>query len=404
MTRLAALLLGAMASATLPAAAAAQATGSSRFAGAPRIGSSSGWSLKPRGRVQYDVGDISAPTGVPSAGLGFVSELRRARLGVEGTMPARFNYVFEVELSESIVEITDAIVAWRASDGLTLTAGQHNNFQSLDELTSSRFGSFMERAAFTDAFDFERRLGFSATASTGALMVQGGVFTDNLLDIDESDDQLSVDGRIVYAPRLGETQLHLGASAHWRDNGDLLARGQTTRYRQRPAIHATDVRFLATPALAVDQEAHFGLEAALVRGPFHAAAEAHWLRAERPGAASDPSFFGGYVELGWFLTGESRGYRSGRWDRTRVRRAIEEGGAGAFQISLRYDVLDLNSGGVNGGRQDGVQAALMWIPTDYARLMINYSRLYHDEARVPAANGDRDYAVDVIGARAQFDF
>lgn len=386
------------------APAAAQNPEPARFGGAPRIGSTSGWSLKPRGRVQYDFGDISAPAGVPAAGLGFVNELRRARLGIEGTMPHGFSYLFDLDLGEGIAEITEATLAWRASDQVSLTVGQQNNFQSLEELSSDRFTSFMERAAFTDAFNFEYRLGASATWSSGALIAQGGVFTDNLLEIDEGDGQLSIDGRIVYAQRLGETQLHFGASAHWRDNGDLLARSVATRYRQRPAIHATDVRFIATPELAVDGETHFGLEAALIRGPFHAAAEAHWLRADRFGAASDPSFFGGYVELGWFLTGETRGYRSGRWDRTRVRRALEEGGAGAFQLALRYDFVDLSSNGVIGGRQDGVQAALMWIPTDHARLMINYSRLYHDDARIPAANGDRDYAVDVIGARAQFDF
>jgi len=373
---------------------------SSRFAGAPRIGSTSGWSLKPRGRVQYDVGDISAPAGVPAAGLGFVSELRRARLGVEGTMPGRLNYVFEVDLSEGLVEITDATIAWRASDAVTVTAGHQNNFQSLDELTSSRFGTFMERAAFTDAFNFERRLGFSTTVTSGDLIAQGGAFTDNLLEIDEGDGQLSIDGRLVYAPMLGETRLHVGASAHWRDNGDLLS----TRYRQRPAIHATDVRFIATRALDVESETHFGLEAALIRGPFHAVAEAHWLRADRLGTAPDPSFFGGYVELGWFLTGESRGYRAGRWDRTRVRRTLEEGGSGAFQLALRYDFVDLSSNGVVGGRQDGLQAALMWIPSDHARLMINVSRLYVNDSRIPAAGGDRDYAIDVIGARAQFDF
>ena len=38
-------------------------------------------------------------------------------------------------------------------EGLVLTVGQHNNFQSLEELTSSRFSSFIERAAFTDAFN-----------------------------------------------------------------------------------------------------------------------------------------------------------------------------------------------------------------------------------------------------------
>jgi phosphate-selective porin OprO/OprP len=374
-----------------------------RFTGAPRIGSTSGWSLKPRGRLQYDVGNVSAPAGVAPAGIGSVDEVRRARLGVEGTAPGGISYVFEMEFSEAVDEITDAAISWRVSDRLTLTAGQHNNFQSLDELTSSRFVSQLERAAFTDAFGFERRLGLSGTLSDGPITAQLGVFHDNLLDVDEGDDMLSVDGRIVYAPRIGETQLHFAGSAHWRDNGDLVARGATTRYRQRPFIHASDARFLATPAFPVDQETSFGLEAAVIRGPFHAVAETHWLNADRPTGA-DPTFFGGYVELGWFLTGETRGYRGTRWDRTRVRRAIEEGGFGALQLTLRYDYLDLNSGGITGGTQNGLQLGLTWIPTDYVRFLVNYARLSYDDTAIPAAGGRRDYGVDIVGARAQFDF
>jgi phosphate-selective porin OprO and OprP len=378
---------------------------SGRFAGAPRIGSSSGWSIKPRGRLQYDIGDVSAPAGTTAPGLGSVDEVRRARLGVEGTAPGGFSYVFEMEFSEAVDEITDATISWRASDRLTLTAGQHNNFQSLDELTSSRFISLLERAAFTDAFGFERRLGLSATLTSGPITAQLGVFHDNLLDVDEGDDMVSIDGRIAYAPRLGETQLHFAGSAHWRDNGDLVARGTTTRYRQRPFIHASDARFLATPALAVDRETSFGLEAAAIRGPFHAVAEAHWLNADRA-AGADPTFFGGYVELGWFLTGETRGYRGARWDRTRVRRggAIEEGGFGGIQLTVRYDYLDLNSGGITGGTQNGLQLGLTWIPTDYVRFLVNYAHLSYENAAIPAAGGRRDYGVDVVGVRAQLDF
>ena len=395
------LLAGAAMAAAMPAEA--QDNANRRFAGAPRIGSSDGWSIKPRGRVQYDIGDISAPDGVPTAGLGFVRELRRARLGVEGTMPHGFSYTFELELSEGEAEITDAVLNWRAADGVTLTVGQHNNFQSLEELSSSRFTSFVERAAFTDAFNFERRLGASVTVARGPVTAQAGLFIDNLLDIDAGDGTWSVDGRLVYAPRLGDTQLHFGGSAHWRDNGDLLARGTTTRYRQRPLIHATDVRFAATPALAVDRETSFGLEAAAIRGPFHAAAEAHWLNADTL-AGPNPNFFGFYAEAGWFLTGESRGYRGAKFDRTRVRRSIEEGGLGAVQVTLRYDHLDLDSGPIAGGVQNGIQASLIWIPTDHVRFLLNYARLGYRDARVPAAGGDRDYAVDVLAARAQIDF
>jgi phosphate-selective porin OprO/OprP len=49
-------------------------------------------------------------------------------------------------------------------------------------------------------------------------------------------------------------------------------------------------------------------------------------------------------------------------------------------------------------------ASLIWIPTDYVRFLVNYARLSYDDAAIPALGGDRDYGVDVLGARAQIDF
>ena len=400
MTRLFILLLLAIgAAAFAPASAQEPAPRDIRFKGFPRLGSTDDWSLKLRGRVQYDFGHIGRPDGVNAAGLGSVDELRRARIGVEGTAPGGLGYVFEIDVAGEVVEITDASLSWKASDRFTLTAGQHNNFQSLDELTSSRFNSYVERAAFTDAFNFERRLGVSGSYAHGPWTAQLGIFHDNLLDVDETDDSVSLDGRLVYAPRIGSAQFHVGGSAHWRDNGMVMA----TRYRQRPLVHATDVRFVATPSLAVERETSFGLEAAMIRGPLHLTGEAHWLTAHTA-VGPDPTLFGTYVEAGWFLTGESRGYRGARWDRTRVRHSIGEGGFGAVQVVARWDYLDLTSEGVAGGTQHGLQASLIWIPTDYVRFLVNYAHLSFDDAAIPAAGGDRDYSVDVVAVRAQLDF
>ena len=374
--------------------------------GAPTFTSEGGWSFKPRGRIQYDAGWVGRPDGVADRGLGFSNELRRLRLGAEGHIPGGFNYKFEVDFAESAVEIVDATVGYNAGGGFGLTLGQHNPFQSLEELTSSRFSSFIERAAFTDAFNFERRVGLSAAYAKGPLIANVGIFTDNVADLDEDDNNaIGVDGRIVFAPKMGDTQLHFGGSAHWRDNRDLAANGLTTRYRQRPLIHSTDVRFIGTPAIVVDRETSYGLEAAAIHGPFHAVAETHWLEADplAPGGAK-ANFSGGYAEVGWYLTGETRGYRNGLFDRTRVLRPVGDGGFGAVQINLRYDHLDLNNGGLIGGKQTGYLASLIWIPQDYVRFMINYGRLAYDDATLPAAGGDRDYKVDVIGARAQIDF
>ena len=369
--------------------------------------------FKPFGRLQYDVGHVGSPDGVTDRGLGFGSEVRRARLGAEGTIPGGFGYKLEIDFAGNEVEITDAFLSYKASKSLGLTLGQHNNFQSMEELTSSRFLSFMERAAFTDAFNFERRVGLSATWSSGDLLAQGGVFTDNIEDLADAQDAVglgdennavSADGRIVYAPKIGGTQLHLGASAHWRDNGDTAASGPATRYRQRPFVHTSNSRFLATPGLRVGQETNYGFEAALLRGPFHAVAEAHWLNADTLTPGLSPTFFGGYAEIGWFITGESRGYKGGRWDRTKVRRPVGDGGIGAFQINLRYDHLDLNDGGIAGGRQRGYEASLVWIAQNHVRFLLNYGHLRFDDAAIAATGGDRDYGIDVFGARAQVDF
>lgn len=389
-----------------PAAAAPAAASASSSAGG-------GVTFKPFGRIQYDVGHVGSPDGINDRGLGLASEVRRARLGAEGAIPGGFGYKIEVDFANNDVEITDAFLSYRASKDLGLTLGQHNNFQSLEELTSSRFISFMERAAFTDAFNFERRIGLSATWSKGDFIAQGGLFTDNIEDLADAQDAVGLgdennavgaDGRIVFAPKLGKALLHLGASAHWRDNGDTAAFGPATRYRQRPFVHTSNSRFLATPGLRVESETNYGIEMALIRGPFHAAAEAHWLNADTLTPGLSPTFFGGYAEVGWFVTGESRGYKSGRFDRTRVRKPVGGGGAGAVQINLRYDHLDLNDGGMIGGRQRGYEASLVWIAQDHVRFLLNYGRLGFDDSAIAAAGGDRDYSIDVFGARAQVDF
>ena len=211
--------------AAVPAPTPAAAAPEIRFRGAPEIRAPGGWSFKPRGRLQYDFGVVGSPDGINDRSLGFGNELRRARLGVEGTIPGGFGYVFEVDLADNAVEITDAVLTYKAAESTTLTIGQHNAFQSMEELTSSRFTSFIERSAFTDAFSFERRVGVSANVMSGDLIAQAGIFTDNIADLgNDENNGFSLDGRLVFAPMIGDTRLHLGASAHWRDLGDPARR------------------------------------------------------------------------------------------------------------------------------------------------------------------------------------
>jgi phosphate-selective porin OprO/OprP len=366
--------------------------------GAPKLEGKGGWSFKPRGRLQYDAGITNAPSSTGRSD-GFGSEARRARLGVEGDIPGGFGYKLELDFAGSEVEVTDAILSYE-DGGMTVAIGQHNTFQGLEELTSSRFTSMVERAAFTDAFGFERRVGASVAYGGGDVLVQGGLFSDNMADL--SNKSWSADGRVVFMPKMGDTQLHLGGSVHYTDLNDA---SDTVRYRQRPQVHFTGERFVNTGSFSADSELGFGLEAAAISGPFHAAAEGFWQKAKRPAGLADPTFFGGYAEVGMFLTGgDKRGYKNGTFDRIKPESPVGEGGIGAIQVNLRYDYLDLNDAGIIGGKQKGYLASLVWTPTDYTRFMMNYGRMQYSDAVYAKADGDTSYSVDAFAVRAQVDF
>lgn len=368
--------------------------------GAPELKTADGWSFKPRGRVQLDMASVDAPAGVTGIRGGLATEFRRVYLGVDGKIPGGFAYRVEADLANGEVELTDVYLSY-GKGPLTVTAGQIKPFWGLDDMTSDLFTSFMERAAFVQAFGFERRVGLSAQYKGKALLLQGGVFGDNAADLTDSNHSLGLDARAVFMPKLGDAQLHLGGSVHWRDPNDPAALG---RYRARPFVHTTDVRLVDTGLLDVASELGTGAEGAVLAGPFHAAGEAYWHRVRRIGGTT-PTFFGGYAELGMVLTpGDARGYKDGAFDRLKPSRPITAGGPGAFEINARYDHLDLNSAGIRGGRQQAALIGLVWVPIEYIRITANYGKLWIDDARVATATGDRDYTADTFGLRTQIDF
>ena len=373
-----------------------------KWKGGPETSSPDGFTFKPRGRAQIDLGVVNAPNNIvlPAASLGTATEFRRIYLGAEGTLPGGFGYRVEADIANSTVNLTDVWLTYKTGKA-TVTAGQHKTFSGLEEITSDLFTTFQERAAFNSAFNFERRVGLSVAYADKDFLVQGGVFAANAADLNaDSNNSYSVDGRVVYSPKIGKGQLHLGASAHMRDFNDATP---NARYRARPFVHTTDVRFVDTKAFSAQGERSFGLEAAYINGPFHATVEGHRLTADRIGLAN-PTFQGGYAELGMFLTsGDTIGYKGGAYDRTKPSKPVNKGGIGAIQLSGRYDYLDLNDAGIIGGKQSTYGLSLIWIPIEYVRFIANYGHLELRDSPVKAGLSG-NYGADSFGLRAQVDF
>lgn len=368
--------------------------------GDPEFKTASGWSFKPRGRMQIDAGYLDAPGSRVSGqadGRGFTSRIRRAYIGAQGTIPGGFEYRAEVDLANNAVSWTDLYLTYNRGP-FNITVGQHHPFTSMEQIESDLFLTIGERAAFITAFNLERRVGISAGYKNDLLMVNAGVFTDDISALNnDGNKSVSYDGRVVFMPKIGDLQLHVGGSAHYRSLGKFQA-SLGTQYRARPYIGTTDIRYVDTGVLTVQHETHFGAELAAQWKRIHFASEAATLKVDRPGDA-DPRFFGGYAELGLFLTDDTRGYKGGVFDRTVPKTPVGAGGIGAIEVNARFDHLDLTDKGIGGGIQDGYGTSLVWTPVSYLRFVVDYMHLVYD---IPSQQPK--FNAEAVGLRAQVDF
>ena len=437
-----------------------------------------GFTFKPRGRIQYDAGYVWNPDDDPNGALltrnlGFNSRVRRIRLGAEGTIPGGFGYKFEMDYANGSVGFGDAIITYAPSGKpYSFSIGNQETLNGLEQITSSRFTSFMERAAFDDAFVNTRRIGLNLgyVNSAGDLRFNAGLFAGHSIDSSFDNESWIAATRAVYSPVLGGNQFHFGANFQHRkfqsnNNGASASSSgqpstnQLARYRARPFTQTTDVRFVDSGNFAAKSDDIFGLEFGGIFKSLHIAAEGQYLKSNAyragdtlsfasgsnlnrfPGDTvtvlvpdGDPSYWGGYIEAGYFLTGETRGYKNGLWDRTKVLKPFSKGGWGAVQINGRVDYLDLDDNGVmegfnnnfqtgtsaasnnytRGGKQLGLLASVVWIPEDWMRFYFQYSHAFitggpmaDEVSGLSSSNpdvADYDYGVDFVGTRAQIDF
>lgn len=431
-----------------------QAKAMPTWKGAPETADKdAGFTFKPKGFAQFDAGYVGFPDGDEQRGtvsglnfgnLGFNSRARRLVFGAEGTLPGRFGYKIEFNFAQGGVDYEDLILTYDFEKApLQVSVGNFYPYSSLETMTSSRLGSMMERASFTDAFNYNRRLGVGIQWSdkkNDSYLVQAGIFSTPINDASFNRTGWQASLRGIYSPTLGSTRLHIGANFQHRSN-NKESMGQ--QYRTRPLTQITDQRFIDTGTIASKGDDAVGVEFAAIHKSLHVAAEAQkvWVRDafssivldpdnnDTPTGTvyeSDPSFWGGYFEVGYFLTGETRAYKGGKWDRTKVLKPWSQGGWGAFQVNGRVDYVDLSDRVadapttglafsapyyVNGGKQLGLQASVIWNPVDWVRFMAQYGHL--DVTGGPRALGlvdpakdanKRNFGVDTFAARAQVEF
>jgi phosphate-selective porin OprO/OprP len=167
-------------------------------------------------------------------------------------------------------QFKEAYLKYKSRNGMNVTIGKITEPFSLELMSdSSKNRPSLEPAIIKDIFKPSKRYGLMLSRKTGKVNLASGIYAD------QTNNHYALTSRVTYTPfKTKNKLLHLGLAYSVRDNGDQ--------------------NFL-------------GLEAAAAFGPL-------LLQSEYMGAAINSQINNSYyLQASYFLTGESRSYRSGKF-------------------------------------------------------------------------------------------
>lgn len=399
-------------------------------------------SVKFGGRVQFDTGwgwgdsDFETfltpiATGTPGPFIDGM-EFRRLRLYNSGEINGKIGWKVQVDFAGGGVAIKDAYVQIKdVFAGTDITFGNQKEPFSLEELTSSKYITFMERSAVNNfapgrslgiAIANHKQLDGKLSAALGLFRPgegEGGVNGPGATE----DGEYSFTARLALAPILedkGEKVVHVGFGYRFhedpfRNNTDEF------RFRARPGTHLANTRYVNTGDFDADSIQMIDFELAgqfgivSLQGEYLLAFVSNDANGAGTNGTMKPMFWSYYIQASVFATGEFRPYKGGSFGRVKPNNEFGKGGFGAVEIAFRLDHINLTDSaeGVNGGNQTTYTLGVNWYLTPNARIMTNYVIATFDElgpavmaAYAPSAvpAGFDEGHLQVLQSRFQVDF
>jgi phosphate-selective porin OprO/OprP len=342
------------------------------------------------------------------------------RLGVQGDIYENIAYVVEVEFEGTEVDFKDVFAEMRTLPGVgRFRAGHFKEPIGLEELTSSRFITFMHRSYATRTFAPGRNYGLMMYNDVDPCQDMTWFLGTFRHDSDDSpsgiathrDDRndWSLDGRLAWLPYYDEPSegrylVHLGSSYSYRNSLEPAEFGTGAYIGNQPPI--------GVGAMAEnDTWNQLGAEFAVVWGALSVQSEYYHAF-----VTSGEQYDGAYAQVSYFLTGEHRGYSKEYKAFDRVH-PFEPAfwvdtcrgwcsGRGAWELTAGYSYVnlrdgeDIDPGVLERAFVDGFVCGVNWYLNPYSRVMFDYNHEVTDfvDAGTPDSNAN------IWGMRWQVDW
>ncbi len=324
------------------------------------------------------------------------TEFRRVRFFTSGTLHGNIDFKLQFDFTGGDADLKDAYIGLSTKCPLTgiplyLKAGHFKEPYSLENLTSSKYITFIERS-LPIAFAPSRNNGLqlSSASFNNRLTWAAGVFGEaNDYGKGETEGGYTITARVTGLPMYtedGEKLIHLGLSASSRNLNS------TKSYSSMPEVHLGP-KYVDTGSFAANSILMLDVEGAVVLGPLSVQAEVFSTSVESE-TAGDPSFLGYYGTVSFFITGEHRAYKTNAFDRVKPNANFGDGGIGALELAVRYSGLNLEDAKIAGGELSDITVGLNWHLNPHSRVMVNYIRADLKDAGI----------ANILSTRLQVDF
>ena len=366
------------------------------------------------GRLHMDYRHYSPDYGVGQTTDSYqnLAEVRRARFGVRGQFQKDFKYELVANLGNDIgasstsTVMDVAYVNYAANPEMQFQFGLFKMPFSLEQLTSSNNIDFMERSLIGQN-DSElipgKETGFMVHGVPRVGLTYAVAASRGKGNKDAVSDNFDYIGRVT--TNIAELQ---GSKAYIAHLGAAYSIGNI-KGGVTPASGRTEARsqsaFFTGPALSgVTERTRQGLEAAVAYNAFKLQGE-YFLFKYDPTVGSNQEIKGYYVQAVYNLTGESFNYKDGAFSSIKPANALDKGGRGAWQVSVRASEFDASPIAVVAGKTNRATAmtyGITWFATDNLRFIVNYVDTKFDS--LVGSSGSRVTGDRAVMFRSQLNF
>ena len=373
------------------------------------------------GRIMNDYAyldsDSDADDFYGSSEFGTGAEFRRARIYMAGTIYGNVGFKMEYDFAGGDADFKDVYIRTAVPFG-TLTVGHQHQPFGLEERTSSKYITFMERGLGSVASP-GRDTGFKVDHNwlPEGFHLSNGIF--RTADSFGDDELPNGAGEWAFSGRFSadimdhdEDDMMLGAGVSFGQRKEKERTNSVglddniARVAERGGQHLGP-RVVDTGDFATDDNTTLlGFDVVWLMDQWHAQFE--WGRQEYEiKDGSDADVDGWSVQAGYFLTGEHRKWsdKKGNWDRTSpLNNYGDDSGdcQGAWEVAVRYGELDASDGALRGGELEEYSVGLNWYLNPNTRVMFNYVIQELDKLDDGGANLDPE--IDIFEMRFQIDF